>query len=68
MTNDSSTLGWQMHCLPFPSAAVQLPHQRGFIDSAKLNNRQTLLFQRLHDARQHRLGVAEQHQRVVGKE
>ena len=36
--NEPSMLGWQLHCHPFPGAAVQLPHQRWFIDYAKLNN------------------------------
>jgi hypothetical protein len=39
MANEPSTLGWQLYCHPFPGAAVQLPHQRGFINSAKLNRR-----------------------------
>ena len=37
MANERPTLGWQLYCRPFPGAAVQLPHQRRFIDSAKLN-------------------------------
>jgi hypothetical protein len=37
VANERSALGWQLYCHPFPGAAVQLPHQRGFIDYAKLN-------------------------------
>ena len=41
MANERPTLGWQLCCRPFPGAAVQLPHQRGFIDSAKLNRKRS---------------------------
>jgi hypothetical protein len=41
--NEPSMLGWQLYCHPFPGAAVQLPHERGLIDHARLNSRLGLL-------------------------